>query len=106
MNVKIFCCVLATVFCALGVSRATAQTGTALYAITNCYIFQTSDGMTLFERSGGDGVKEGDKVFGTLDDYGYQSLKNSAGKEVLVGFVQDLGITDPKMVEEFKKNCR
>ena len=106
MNVKIFCSVLVSVFCALGVQTAAAQTGTTLYAVTNCYVFETSDGLTLFERSGGDGVKVGEKVVGTLDDYGYQSLKNSSGKEVLVGFVQDLGITDPKMVAEFKKNCR
>lgn len=108
MRISRISCVLTTTFTILlySLEPAGAASGTAIYATANCFVFQTDQGATLFERSGGDGVAEGQKVSGPLDEFGYQELTDEAGKEVMVGWVQDFEVKDDSAIEDFKKNCR
>ena len=85
---------------------AAAAEGTTVYATANCFVFETSEGLTLFERSGGAGAQEGQVVKGGLNDFGYQELKDAQGRDLLVGWVQNYGVTDQAEVEDFKKTCR
>ena len=86
--------------------QAGAASGTVIYAKANCFVFQTDQGATLVERSGGDGAQEGQNVSGPLDEFGYQELSDESGKQVLVGWVQNYGVKDDAEIEDFKKSCR
>ena len=86
---------------------AWAGEGTTRYATTNCYVFNTGQGATLFERSGGGEAKLEQRVSGVLDDFGYQELKDAlTGEDLMVGWVQNHGVTDEVEIAAFKKNCR
>jgi hypothetical protein len=87
-------------------ASASAGSAVAVYVSTNCYIFEASDGFVLFERSGGEGVKLSETVIGTMDDFGYQELKDAKGKDALLGFVQNFGVTDEEEIASFKSTCR
>ncbi len=87
-------------------SSAFAASAVAVYVSTNCYVFKASDGFVLFERSGGKGVKLSETVTGTMDDFGYQELKDANGKDALLGFVQNFGVTDEEEIASFKSTCR
>ena len=81
-------------------------TGVTIYARTNCFIFKAADGNTLFERSGGGSATINQTVRGVLDDFGYQQIKDASGRELMVGFVDNFGVTDQVEIDNFKKNCR
>ena len=98
---------LAGAFLVLGSAAADAAgSGKVTYAKSNCFVIQTSKGVTLFERSGGKLPKVGDAVAGVLDDFGYQQLRDASGKDLMVGFVQEYGVKKDKNIEDFKKSCR
>lgn len=92
----------------LAVSRAAlaANAGTIIYAAGNCFVIKTEKGVTLFERSGGVTAKLEQKVRGVLDDFGYQQLRDTHGKDLMVGFVQEYGVTKEANIAAFKKVCR
>jgi len=83
-----------------------ADKGKIIYAVGNCFVIQTDNGVTLFERSGGKSPKVDAAVSGVLSDFGYQQLHDAAGKELMVGFVQEYGVKKEKNVADFKKSCR
>ena len=83
-----------------------AESGKIIYGTGNCFIIETGKGSTLFERSGGQSPKPGETVSGVLDDFGYQQLYDTGGKELMVGFVQEYGVKKPESMEAFKKSCR
>ena len=85
---------------------AFAAEGTTVYAAPNCYVFETTAGFTLFERSGGGEATLGQAVSGVLDDFGYQELKDAAGRDLMVGWIQNHSVKDEAEVEDFKKVCR
>lgn len=98
---------LAGALLALAANAANAaDTGKITYAKGNCFIIQTAKGVTLFERSGGRQPKVDDAVAGVLHDFGYQELRDAAGKDVMVGFVQEYAVKKDKNIEDFKKSCR
>lgn len=106
---------VARTLCALGLLLATAPQSavqaasveaTTVYAAPNCYIFRTASGHSLFERSGGEELAEGQEVKGALEDFGYQEVYGSDGAELMVGWIQDFGITDEAALDKFKKVCR
>ena len=87
-------------------SSAHAGEGVTVYATPNCYIFETKTGFVLFERSGGQGPEEGQTVVGTLDDYGFQELKDTNGRDIIVGWITNHGVSDEAEIADFKKVCR
>lgn len=91
--------------CHTGTTYA-ADSGKIVYGVGNCFVIETSKGFTLFERSGGQLPKVNQVTRGTLDDFGYQQLYDGAGRELMLGFVQDFGVTDEQTVSAFKKSCR
>jgi len=88
------------------IAAAAADTGKIIYATGNCFVIQTDKGATLFERSGGQSPKVDAAVNGVLSDFGYQQLHDAAGKELMVGFVQEYAVTKEKNIAAFKKSCR
>jgi hypothetical protein len=83
-----------------------ADPGKIIYGVGNCFIIETSNGNTLFERSGGQLPKAGATLSGVLHDFGYQQLYDAGGKELMVGFVQEYGVKKAENMEAFKKSCR
>jgi len=92
------------ILCSTAADAATS--GKVIYAKSNCFVIQTANGATLFERSGGALPKVDDTVAGVLDDFGYQQLRDASGKDLMVGFVQEYGVKKDKNIENFKKSCR
>ena len=52
-----------------------AEVGVTVYARTNCFIFKTVKGNTLFERSGGGAAVLNQKVKGVLHDLAIRNSK-------------------------------
>ncbi len=90
----------------IGSGSASAVEGTTVHAAPNCYVFETATGFALFERSGGGEATLGQAVSGVLDDFGYQELKDAAGQDLMVGWIQNHSVKDEAEVETFKKVCR
>jgi hypothetical protein len=88
------------------IAASAADKGKIIYAAGNCFVIQTDDGVALFERSGGKSPEVDTAVSGVLSDFGYQQLYNAAGKELMVGFVQEYGVKKEKNIADFKKSCR
>jgi hypothetical protein len=104
---RTYTCGVAGLFLILASATAgAADTGKITYAKGNCFVIQTAKGVTLFERSGGKYPKTDDTVAGVLDDFGYQQLRDPSGSDLMVGFVQEYGVTKEKNIEKFKKFCR
>ncbi len=92
--------------CVAPVAAVAIETGTISYASGNCFVIKTTNGVTLFERSGGKFPAVGQKVTGTLDDFGYQQLRDGDKKNLMVGFVQEYGVRKDRKIVAFKKACR
>lgn len=88
------------------IAASAADKGKIIYAAGNCFVIQTANGVTLFERSGGKSPAVDAAVSGVLSDFGYQQLRDSAGKELMVGFVQEYGVKKEQNIASFKKSCR
>lgn len=97
---------MAAILAAYSVAAHAADRGTVIYAAGNCYVIQTDNGATLFERSGGRSASVDQAVKGVLHDFGYQQLYDASGKELMLGFVQDHGTKKEASIESFKKSCR
>ncbi|MGH6620062.1 MAG: hypothetical protein ACREF6_11005 [Alphaproteobacteria bacterium] len=83
-----------------------ADSGKIIYGAGNCFVIETGDGSTLFERSGGQAPKPGETVSGVLNDFGYQQLFDTGGKALMVGFVQEYAVKKAANIDAFKKSCR
>lgn len=88
------------------VAAFAADKGKIIYAAGNCFVFQTENGATLFERSGGKSPEVDAAVSGVLSDFGYQQLYDASGKELMVGFVQEYSVKKEQNIAAFKKSCR
>lgn len=88
------------------IAASAADKGKIIYAAGNCFVIQTDNGVTLFERSGGKSPAVDATVSGVLSDFGYQQLSDAAGKDLMVGFVQEYGVKKEKNIASFKKSCR
>ncbi|MPY75800.1 MAG: hypothetical protein GEU87_16235 [Alphaproteobacteria bacterium] len=95
-------------FAAAGISFAAqaADSGKIIYGAGNCFVIETGNGSTLFERSGGQAPKPGETVTGVLSDFGYQQLFDTGGKALMVGFVQEYAVKKAANIDAFKKSCR
>ena len=83
-----------------------ADTGVITYAVGNCFVIKTENGLTLIERSGGASPEVGKQVKGNLYDYGYQQIYDQAGNELFIGYVQYWGVSKGTALASFKQECR
>ena len=88
------------------IAAIAADKGKVIYAAGNCFVIQSDAGAVLFERSGGKSPGVDAMVSGAMSDFGYQQLHDAAGKELMVGFVQEFGVKKEKNIAAFKKSCR
>ena len=91
---------------ATAAAAASAETGVVSYAEGNCFVLDSDEGHTLFERSGGGNPEVGTPVKGSLHDFGYKQLYDESGNELFVGYIQYWGVRDSETLESFKRDCR
>jgi hypothetical protein len=87
-------------------AAASADSAVVSYAKGNCFVLDSGEGHTLYERSGGGHPEVGTTVTGDLHDYGYKQLYDASGKELFVGYIQYWGVRDSETLESFKRDCR